>query len=54
MGLLGCGLVGTPPQRPCDDKGWIDTFLFEAMRYAPDFLNRPTDEMVFFGVGLLA
>ena len=43
-----------PPGRPCDDIGWIDAFLREAVRYAADLLDRPTDKMVFLGVRLLA
>jgi hypothetical protein len=57
------GLVGAPPERPCDDVGGIDAPLRETLRYAPDFLERPADEVgwlldaprqVFLGAGLFA
>jgi hypothetical protein len=54
---LGSGLVGAPPQRPCNDVGGIYSFPREAMCYAADFLDRPANEperLVFLGVGLFA
>jgi hypothetical protein len=53
----------TSPERPGDDVGGFDTSLRKALGYAPDFLDRPTDEIgrfvvaarfVFFGAGLSA
>jgi hypothetical protein len=38
------GLVGTPPERPCDDMGGLDAPLRELDGDAADFLNRPADQ----------
>jgi hypothetical protein len=38
------GLVGAPPERPCDDKGGLDAPLRELDGDAADFLNRPADQ----------
>jgi hypothetical protein len=57
------GLVGAPPERPGDDVGGIDASLRETLRYAPDLLERPANEVgwllvargfVFWGAGLFA
>jgi hypothetical protein len=61
MRLLGGGLVSASPKRPCNDEGGVYNSLRETMRYASDFLDRPTDEIgrrlvaagfVFLGGGL--
>jgi hypothetical protein len=63
MRFLGGGLMGTAPERPCDDVGRSDASLRETLGYAADFLDRPADEvaclgvafdLVFLGAGLLA
>jgi len=38
------GLVGAPPERPCDDKSGLDAPLRELYGDAADFLNRPADQ----------
>jgi len=63
MRFLCGGLMGAPPERPCDHIGGSDASSGEALGYAADFLDRPTDKVerfgsafdfVFLGVGLLA
>jgi hypothetical protein len=63
MRFLSDGLMGAPPERPCDDVGWSYAVLRETLGYSADFLNRPADEgrapwrfvrFVFLGAGLLA
>jgi hypothetical protein len=62
MGFLRGGLVSTAPERPCDDIGWSDALLREALGYPTDFLDRPADEvwrfvvfgLFFLGIGLFA
>ena len=63
MRFLCCGLMGPPPERPCDDIGGLDALSRETLSYAADFLDRPTNEIgclgvaldfVFLGAGLLA
>ena len=63
MRLLRDGLMGAPPERPCDDIGGSDASSRETLGYAANFLDGPTDEttclrvvfdLVFFGAGLLA
>ena len=55
------GLVGAPPERPCDDIGGLDASLCELHGDAADFLNRPADQercfvrrpsIVFLGGGV--
>ena len=38
------GLVGAPPERPCDDMGGLDAPLGELDGDAADFLDRPADQ----------
>ena len=38
------GLVGSPPERPCEDAVDRDAPLSELDSDAPDFLNRPTNQ----------
>ena len=38
------GLVGAPPERPCDDVGGLDAPLCELDGDAADFLDRPADQ----------
>jgi hypothetical protein len=63
MRVLRGGLMGAPPERPCDDVGGSDAVSRKTQGYAADFLDRPTDEvtclavafdLVFLGAGLLA
>ena len=63
MSFLCDGLMGAPPERPCDDIGGSDASSGEALGYAANFLDRPTDkatclgvafDLVFLGAGLLA
>lgn len=42
--------MGAPPERPRDDMGWVDPLLRETLGYAPDFLDRPADESLRFGI----
>ena len=55
--------MGAPPERPCDHIGGSDASSGEALGYAANFLDRPTDkatclgvafDLVFLGAGLLA
>ena len=50
MRFLCSGLMGPPPERPCDDVGGLDAILREALGYPADFLDRPTDEVGCLGV----
>src|ERR1700722_9331384 len=63
MEFLSGGLMSSSPERPCDDVGGLDASLRETLRYAPNFLERPADEVgwllaaprcVFLGAGLFA
>lgn len=38
------GLVGAPPERPCDDLGGLDAPLGELDGDAADFLDRPANQ----------
>ena len=44
MGALGFGLMGSPPERPCDDVSGLDTPSGKAYCDAADFLDRPADQ----------
>ena|SRR6516162_5422772 len=44
MGTTSLGLVGTPPQRPCDDVGGLNAPVGELDGDAADFLDRPADQ----------
>lgn len=44
MGLLSGCLVGSSPDRPCDDVGGRDLSLSEPDGDAADFLDRPSDQ----------
>jgi hypothetical protein len=63
MRSLCGGLMGAAPKRPRDDVGGIDAPLRQTLGYAPDFLERPADEIgrflsaprsVFWGAGWFA
>ena len=41
MGTTSIGLVGAPPQRPCDDVSGLDAPVGELDGDAADFLDRP-------------
>ncbi len=44
VGLSCDGLMGSSPERPCDDVGGLDASFCEADGDTADFLNRPTDQ----------
>jgi hypothetical protein len=44
MCLLSGGLMGSSPERPGDNVGWLDAFSCEALGYPADFLDRPANE----------
>ena len=44
MGTASLGLVGAPPQRPCDDVSGLDALVGELDGDAADFLDRPADQ----------
>jgi hypothetical protein len=44
MGTTSFGLVGAPPQRPCDDVSGLDAPVGELDGNAADFLDRPADQ----------
>jgi hypothetical protein len=39
------GLMGSSPQRPGDDVGGFDLLLSQPIGDAPDFLDRPADQL---------
>jgi hypothetical protein len=39
------GLMGSAPQRPGDDVGGFDLLLSQPIGDAPDFLDRPADQL---------
>jgi hypothetical protein len=43
MGALGFGLMGSSPERPCDDVSGLDAPSGKAYCDASDFLDRPAD-----------
>ena len=43
MCALGLGLMGSSPERPCDDVSGLDTPPGKAYCDASDFLDRPAD-----------
>jgi hypothetical protein len=49
MGTTSLGLVGAPPQRPCDDVSGSDAPVGELDGDATDFLDRPVDQARGFG-----
>src|ERR1700752_1523086 len=49
MSTTSIGLVGAPPQRPCDDVSGLDTPVGELDGDAADFLDRPADQPRRFG-----
>ena len=62
VGFTCGGLVGSSPERPCDDVSGSDAPLSQSRRDAPDLLNRPADQdatrralrVVFGGAMVLA
>ena len=44
VSLLGGGLMGASLTGPCNDAGWIDAALCQAVCKASDFLGRPADQ----------
>ena len=44
MGAARFGLMGTAPERPCDEVGGLDAPLCEFDGDAADFLHRPADQ----------
>ena len=50
MRFLRGGLMGAPPERPCDDVGGLNASSRETLGYAADFLDRPADEATCLGV----
>ena len=44
MGALGFGLMGSSPERPCDDVSGLDTPSRKAYCDTADFLDRPADQ----------
>ena len=44
VGFTGGGLMGSSPERPCDDVGRSDAPLSQSRCHAPDLLNGPTDQ----------
>src|SRR3546814_7872765 len=55
MRSLCLGLIGSSPERPCDDVGGVDPALRHPRCDASDFLDRPADQRrvgrVVFGGG---
>ena len=51
MGTTSIGLVGAPPQRPCDDVSGLDAPVGELDGDAADFLDRPADQARRLGGG---
>src|ERR1019366_5706574 len=63
MGAARFGLMGSSPERPCDDVRGLDAPLCKLDDDAADFLDRPADQerrfvrrrsIIFFGVVLFA
>src|SRR5665648_1000418 len=57
MRALGCGLMGSSPERPGDDVRGLDASLSQFCGDAADFLDRPADQCralrrVIFGGGM--
>jgi hypothetical protein len=55
---LGCGLMGSSPERPGDDMRGLDASLGQFCGDAADFLDRPADQCralrrVIFGGGMV-
>lgn len=44
VGVTGGGLMGSSPERPCDDVGRSDAPLSQSRCHAPDLLNGPADQ----------
>jgi hypothetical protein len=44
MGALSFGLMGSPPERPCDDVCGLDAPPGQAYCDTADFLDRPADQ----------
>ena len=44
MSALGFGLVGSSPERPCDDVSGLDAPSGKAYCDTADFLDRPADQ----------
>jgi hypothetical protein len=52
MRFLCRGLMSAPPERLRDDIGGLNALSRETLSYAPDFLDRPTEEIRCLGVAL--
>src|ERR1700675_1910360 len=47
MRFLSSGLMGAPPERPCDDVGGLNSSSRETLGYPADVLDRPTIALDF-------